>query len=347
MRWHSSRALALLLLVGMSSACVHPNKPGVAISSVEANVVFGVDTAPKPVVPANTAAGPIPEQATTAGFDFNRFHNSAADKLPDFTTVPQDNPCPEAPPTAAADKPAEATITGKPMEGTYLWKRVGTQTKPNPAGGDPIKTKITGFEKRIIRNVKPYDDPYDPDAYTFEMVQTLLDRPVIQIRTFLVKPKSSAQAQPGGVPVVAEPRASEPEAGVSLIKVEEQNEDGDTTGSFNPTSGLLLARLPIDPSDTFQSSAVDPRTGQTIFSDAATRGRSRIDACGDLVDGWRVETTQTRSDESGSVAYNYLIATQYGGVLILEEIHTTAADGSKLDVTLSLGQLNPDPVEGS
>jgi len=347
MRWRSSRVVALVVLVGMASACVHPNKPGVSISNVEANVVFGIDTAPKPVVPANTDAGDVPNDATTGGFDVNRFHNSAADKLPPLVSVPQASACPTAPPTAAAEKPADATITGKPQEGVYLWKRAGTQTKANPSGGKPLTTKITGFEKRIIRNVQPYQDSFDPDAYTFEMVQTLIDRPVIQIRTFLVKPNSSGQAQAGGVPVVAEPRASEPEAGVSLMKIEDQTTDGTTIGTFDPTNGLLMARLPIDPSDTFQSSAVDPKTGQTIFADAAGRGRGRIDACGDLIDGWRVETTQTRSDESGSVAYNYLIATQYGGVPILEEIHTTAQDGSKLDITFSLGQLHPDPLAGS
>ena len=347
MRSRSSRALAVALLVGMASGCVHAGKPGVSISNIEANVVFGIDTAPKPVVPANTDVGDIPDAATVGGFDVNRFRNSAADKLPPIVAAPQASSCPTAPPTAAAEKQADATITGKPQEGIYLWKRSGTQSKPNPSGGEPLKTKITGFEKRIIRNVTPYDDPYDPDAYTFEMVQTLIDRPTIQIRTFLVKPNSSAQVQPGGVPVVQEPRATEPEAGVSLLKIEEQNTDGDTTGSFNPTNGLLMARLPIDPSDAFQSGAVDPRTGQSIFADAAGRGRSRIDACGDLIDGWRVESTQTRSDESASVAYNYIIATQYGGVPILEEIHTTGADGSTFDITFTQGQLHPDPLEGS
>jgi hypothetical protein len=77
------------------------------------------------------------------------------------------------------------------------------------------------------------------------------------------------------------------------------------------------------------------------------KGRGRVDACGDLVDGWRAESTQTRSDAAGSVAYNYLLATQYGGALILEEIHTTTADGSAFDVTFSLAQLHPDPPEGS
>ena len=348
MRWRSSRALALPLLVAMASGCVHADKPGVSISSVEANVIFGIDKAPKPVVPANTDVGTISDANATAGFDVNRFYNSAADKLPPLVSVPLQAACPTAPPTAAAEKSAEATITGKPIEGVYLWKRTGTQSRPNPAGGPPLQTKITGFEKRIIRNVKPYQDSFDPDAYTFEMVQTLIDRPIIQIRTFLVKPNSSGQEDPGSTYVVGQlPRATEPEAGVSVIKIEDQTPDGTSQGTFEPTTGLLMARLPIDASDSFQSSAVDPRTGETIYASAAGRGRGRIDACGDLVDGWRIETTQTRSDESGSVAYNYLIATQYGGVPILEEVHSSGSDGSTYDITFSLGRLHPDALESS
>lgn len=347
MRLRSTRAVALVVLVGLAAACVRPAKPGVSISSVEANVVFGLDKAPKPVVPANTDVGDISDANALAGFDVNRFRNSAADKLPPLVSVPQVSACPTAPPTAAAEKPADATITGKPEEGVYLWKRSGTQSKPNPNGGDPLTTKITGFEKRIIRNVQPYQDQFDPDAYTFDMVQTLIDRPTIQIRTFLVKPNTKAQASPGGVPVVDEPRVNEPEGGISLLKIEEQDQKGDTTGSFTPTNGLLLAGLPIDPSESFQSDAVDPRTGQAISQDATMKGRARIDACGDLVDGWRVEATQTRSDVAGSVAYNYLLATQYGGALILEQIETVASDGTTFDVTFSLGQLHPDPLEGS
>jgi hypothetical protein len=335
----------LLLLVGLAStACVSPGKPGVSMDNVEANVVFGIDKKPEAVLPANTDAGDIPAAAQQGGFSF-AFRNPAADRLPPLVsdqTVTAT--CPSAPPTAAAEKPVDVTISGPVEEGTYVWKRVGTQTKPNPAGGDPIKTEIKGFEKRIIRNVQKVDDANDPDAYSFEMVQTLIDRPVIQVRTFLVKPHTSAQYQTGGVYAIDNPRVNEPEGGVSLIKVENLDENGSSLGTFEPVTGLLYLGLPVDASESFRTSATDPKTGQTIVQDSAVKGHSRIDACGDLVDGWRVESTQTRSDAGGSVAYNYLIATQYGGVPILEEIHTTGADGTAFDVTFSLGQLHPDPA---
>lgn len=344
MRTRSPRLPVLVVLVGLAAtACVSKGKPGVSIDSVEANVVFGLPKSDV-VVPANVDAGGLSAASGQGGFNFTSGDRSI-DRLPSLSSSERVKAeCPTAPPTAAADKPADATISGKVREGTYVWKRIGTQSKADPKEGEPSQVAIRGFEKRVVRNVKKVSNQLDPDAYSFEMVQTLIDRPVIQVRTFLVKPHTSAQATPGGVPAVDEPRANEPEGGVSLIKVENFDAKGSSLGTFQPTKGLLYLGLPVDPSETFKSSATDPKSGQTIVQDSVVRGRKRIDACGDLVDGWRVETKQTRSDSTETVAYNFLIATQYGGVPILEEIHTTAADGSTFDVTFSLGQLNPGPI---
>jgi hypothetical protein len=74
--------------------------------------------------------------------------------------------------------------------------------------------------------------------------------------------------------------------------------------------------------------------------------RERVDACGDVVDGWAVEATQTFS-RGGQTApprtYRYIVAPQLGGLIISEQIHTTTAQGTT-DVTLSLGQLQPSPL---
>jgi hypothetical protein len=344
-----SPLLSAIAVAFLATACVHAGDPGVAIENIEADVVFGIEE-PEPAVPANTNPGPIPDAALDTGFDMSRFHNPAADRLPSLDTVATEEACPKAPPTAAAERPTEATITGAPIEGVYLWQRSGTQIVPSPDGADPVTKVISGFERRIIRNVQPFEDSFDPDAYTFEMVQTLIDRPVVQVRTFLVKPNSSAQAAPdlgSNSPIVDEPEVHEPEGGVSVIKIEEFGENDARLGSFEPATGLLLLTLPVSPTLEFESVAVDPKTGQTIVQDAHVRSRKRIDACGELVDGWRVETTQTRTDIVGEVTYNVLIATQYGGAPILEEISTVGVDGVETNVTYTLGQVTPDPLESA
>jgi hypothetical protein len=74
--------------------------------------------------------------------------------------------------------------------------------------------------------------------------------------------------------------------------------------------------------------------------------RDRVDACGEVVDGWAVESTQTFSG-TGQTApprkYRYVIAPQLGGIIISEEIHTAGPQGNT-DVTLSLGQVKPAPL---
>lgn len=343
-----SRLVGALLLVGVvTSACVSPGDPGVAVENLEADLVFGIEEPTPPVAPGNTNPGPIPSDALDNGFDMSTFRNPAADRLPPLPGdgAPAEETCPKAPPTAAAEVPVDATITGPPVEGVYLWQRSGTQIVPGTGDEEPVTSQITGFERRIIRNVQPYDDPFDPEAYTFEMVQTLLDEPVVQVRTFLVKPQTTAQVAPGGALVVDEPRVNDPEGGISLIKVEDFDEDDQRLGTYEPSNGLLLLGLPVDPAETFQATAIDAKTGQVILQDAAVRGRARIDACGDLVDGWRVETSQVRSDVVGEVEYNAVFATQYGGVPILEEVSTVTAEGLETHVTFTLGQLRPDPLE--
>ena len=77
--------------------------------------------------------------------------------------------------------------------------------------------------------------------------------------------------------------------------------------------------------------------------------RARIDACGDVVDGWSVEGTRTFSQGTAAGTpqnYDFVVATQLGAMLISEHIKATTAQGS-FDGTFSLGQLDPDPLPKS
>ena len=54
---------------------------------------------------------------------------------------------------------------------------------------------------------------------------------------------------------------------------------------------------------------------------------------------------RSQPGQIGEVTYNYLLATQYGGMPILEEISTVSADGVETNVIFTLGQLEPDPLD--
>lgn len=363
-REHLRHLAVAVALAGVATSCVSPDDPGVAIDDFEADLVFGLEEAPDPIAPANTQpiaagvpaafqAGPPIDVVSTATVqaplqaqEFAPFRNPAADRLPPLRNLPgtgtgtNASACPTALPTAAARDVAESDISGPIREGVYEWKREGVQKK-----GD-VEVPISGFERRVVRDVQPAPDTFDPDAYTFEVVQVLLDQPIVQVTTYLVKPNSSGQGEVVlGTPFPRFPRQGEPERGVSIIRFEQFDEDDNGLGSTDFNTGLLQLPLPVVPNESYQSVAVS-RTGDTYVQDALVAGRARIDACGELIDGWRVTSTQTTSESPGStVSFSYLVATQYGGMPVQEQISTTTEDGSTLDVVFTIAQVDPTPLE--
>ena len=326
-------SLSVLLLAG----CVQQKDPKVGITKVEADLVFGVKERPAPVTPANTDVDePIDDTQIPYFKEF---------KLPDnylrLPKVASDTECPKAPPSAAAKDASDVNITGKPREGLYRWVRAGEQ---KPAGAPPEVpgVKITGFEKRVVRNTKVEN----PTTHTFETVQVANERTAI-VSTFRVRTDAINQATTGGVPVISGPRAGEPDRGISLVKIESIDNKGEVVAAFNPTTPILYLPLPVSSGEQFQSTGIDPRTGQTIIHEATVLGRERVDACGELVDGWAVEARQTTTNgdagPAAQVTYRYILATQYGGMMVSERLKYETTTVSN-DLIFTLGQFNPDPL---
>jgi hypothetical protein len=120
--------------------------------------------------------------------------------------------------------------------------------------------------------------------------------------------------------------------------------------SFAPTPGILLLPLPVASGDTWQSVGVDTKTGATAVLDGTVTRRQRIDACGDLVDGWLVDATQTLGSvqnadpQAGQQAVSYLIAPQYGAMIVNERVHPADTADQSFDLNYTLAQLKPDPL---
>jgi hypothetical protein len=232
-----------------------------------------------------------------------------------------------------------------------------------------IKLPVTGFEQRLVRNVKKVSDT----EYTFETVQPELGGNITTISTFKVKigavsktvtppvqppdlthptaPVPLPVQVPGTRPALPKPpipqtvSTGDPERGISLLKLQRVDAAGNSSElSFSPA--VLYLPLEIVPGEEFNSVGIDPRSGSVLQNQAKVVKRERVDACGEVVDGWTVESTQTFSG-TGQTApprtYRYIIAPQLGGIIISEEIHTAGPQGNT-DVTLSLGQVKPAPL---
>ncbi len=146
-------------------------------------------------------------------------------------------------------------------------------------------------------------------------------------------------------PVPGNVSVGDPERGISLMKLQRVDKAGNTSElTFSPA--VLYLPLEVVPGEEFNSVGIDSRTGSVLQHQAKVVKRDRVDACGEVVDGWVVESTQTFSSGAQTApprTYRYIVAPQLGGLIISEELHINTGAGTT-DVTLSLGQLNPSPL---
>jgi hypothetical protein len=340
-----------------SSACVHKGDPSVGINKIEANLVFGVKPpADVASVPSDIIPDLVPEIADLAlhfaplpGIDLNK-------------TAPKE--CPDASNTAVVEVPTEVTITGIPLQGIFRWKHSGSLTLSDTV------VPFTGFEKRVVRNYKKIDAA----NFEFQTIQPSFQEAGKLIEsTFHVKTDGVNQTIDAPAGPVQGPTVRQPDGGVVLTKLQTLDSSGNPVGTaFAPVTGLLMLPIPVTADETWQSVAVDPKSGQTIVQNATVSRRARIDACGDLVDGWAVTARQVVASirnvattmeppQFGYFGYDYIVATQFGGMLIDERLtqpdplyETLPATVSQelpvpptpspIDLDFTLGQLKPDPL---
>lgn len=322
----SSRAAALVVLVGMTSAaCVRPEQPGVAISSVEAKLVFGVEK------PKDTA--PTPSQAALGsfyGFVKRSFEVRGSDFEFPISDGVEPAACPEAVPTAVPVDVLTPYVGTAPEAGVFAWR--GTATSINDSG-EAVMTALPEHT-RVVRRYEKVDDT----TYRYQTVQPLFDEDrSFLVSTFQVRTESETVAPPqdaGPVQgVVTPPRVGEPDGGLSLVSTEVVDAAGQRVVGiqpFQPANPVLILPLPVPSGQQFQSAGVDPRTGQTLVNDGVVRFRERVDVCGELVDGWLVELDQTVAvaGETHNLQASYVVATHYGAVVIDELVRDADTNGA-------------------
>jgi hypothetical protein len=337
-----------LLAALVLGACVSPGKPGVRISSLQANVVFGLadkkaSSAPAAVRPPAVPGAPAP---TTGSFS-GTIKSSGS-----FSGGGGDLSCPAAALTAFPELPADVHVIGLPKEGVYRYKRVVGVTPP----GGKVATRTT-FEDHTVSDVKRVND----HLFTMVVEQPGLFVPDELVRTtFTVNtnPKLLTHQQDGGstVGVVPVPGydvpVSEPgdEAGVFFVSSEHLDpKTRNSKGSFTPLVAVKYLPLNegiVSQGDTFQSVGLDAVSGTVLVHQGTVTFRNRIDACGDIVEGWLVESTQTYNNFP-ETQYLYTIATQYGGLFIGETARVTDANGTAAQVTVTLADPTPKPLPAS
>lgn len=346
-----TRLLCLLAMASLTAgACVQPDPPSVGIKSLAADIVFGAtpieeeetqpttfeppatETAAQEIdeLPPQVFAPPAPKTFPTTPFRAERpkttvvCPDAAIDEFPDIT--------------APLNVPADAL----PKEGLYRWKKSGTREVTRG-----VMVPVTGFEERAIRNVTVgAADPASSSRrrFTFEMVQPFGDGLAVTKYAVDTAARSSEVNNTLGEQRVT---AGEPERGVVIDSVTYTDSGGTAVRRpFSPVTGLLLTPLPIRTGEMFQSVAVDPATQQTWRYDAQLTTRDRVDACGEMLEGWRTNGTLTvTGGEGGMRKFSVIVAPQFGGLPLLESSKGTDAKGLEFDITYTIGQLEPSPFK--
>ena len=369
MRGARRRLLAALAAMAVvAAACVQQDAPGLTISELEASLVFGIDEQPEPgATPVEATLGfpqlDIPDLFVPEPRPFER--------KPFVVDVPAEDPCPGARNVATVEFGAIDNVTtegpgNRPVEGVYRWRRLVA------SGGRDAEPVEQGFELRAIRNVTDVPESQwssNPlatsarEVFTFEEVRNLsfvelvpTSEGVVEelverflITTFLVDTEA-LRARVSQTDVVTQlPSTGNPNRGVTLMSSITVDGDGDQpagTDAFEPSNGLALLPLPFVSGESYRTAATDASHGRTVVNDTTVNPRDRFNACGDMMEGFRVNVSQTVSTTSSSspsrvFEVDYIIAPQHGGVVISENVYDNLS-GNR--VLLHQAQLHPDPL---
>jgi hypothetical protein len=346
-RRRGTHAAPLLLCTAvLLTACGGSDQHSVVVRRIAADLAFGTP-------PPQTAAPVRPASAPSV---------SAALPAPDLTSVlppaavgPIIRHLPPAAgllcPTAAADAyPAEAAtadINVEPVPGVYFFRWSGAQQLS--IAGFSSKVPVPPVTRRTLHGVAAASDPTDSQSYTFEVDDPLNST----VARYLVRPFAGSitnpvpQPQPPDVPRQGLSVA----AGVYLTHLAFKL-DG-ATFTFDSPLGVQLLQLPVGNGAQWTSSVADTSDNSSITLNGVVAGHDRVDACGTVVDSWRVTGTLALSAPSAPITISdsvgFDIATQYGG-LVVEEDHSYssgvagAADVSGTRYSGHLGGLTPQPL---
>jgi len=181
----------------------------------------------------------------------------------------------------------------------------------------------------------------DGTEFTYETVQPDLRGNAV-VSAWQVK-TAALSATPQELSVSG-PNIGDPERGLALKSQTVTGTDGKVQHQYVFNPGVLFVPLPIQAGESFQGVGVDPASGETLTISGNVDRHQRVDACGEVIDGWQVNTTETFSGaKSQPATYNYLVATQLGAMIVGEHIDTTTAEGHFV-LDYSVGQLKPDPL---
>jgi hypothetical protein len=305
---HAGVALALVVLAG----CAGPHRPlHFGGKAVPVNVAFGGPAKGDP----RLGGGPFVDVPAPSGLGVVPTPVAAVNVLPavvPVATVPgtptttrpatPPDPCPARDPLAFPLSDADNQVRVDAPKGTFRYRVTGTATGADGRGP---------FDEVVTHEVAPAGTSGD-GTRTFTDTATAGASKVVT--TYKARPSEGLGVGATGTEVGT--------GEVELSSVVATTTAG-SAASFAPSgSGLRLLQLRAADGVSWSDVSNDPLSQSTLTIDARIIGRGVVDACGQPVSAWQVAGTQTIVTPSENVTstVNRWVATQYGGLVVKEEV---------------------------
>ena len=328
--------LALVALLVALSACAGPETPlGVDVGSVPTDILLGQKV-------KQVAQAPLPPSVLTPkvveGVPRPLLPMEVAP--PSSTTPPTKRPpspaCPDADPLKAPALVADPDVQGTPAEATYIYRLAGTFEigGPNAQSGS-LPASSTRTVKNITRPVAGNYFEYDVAADVSGSVTTSRYR-VVPAKGNQPNPSTTPTTQLNPpypqTPTIGTGTPANP--GIYLVSID----DGGAAAPvvFNGGNGMLLAKLPFQPHDTFQSTATAGTVTENYTSvigqvvEDQYRPKARVNACGIPLDSWTVrlfgEITQGSDSPRLEFESVYQFAPQFGGISLEDRVQVKSPE---------------------
>jgi hypothetical protein len=336
------RRLAVAAAAVGLTACGSSGPGGVAVDSLQTNVVFGAE---QPVAGHAVASGANPApapQVLPAVAPFTIPPTLTFPTFPAGLLSPVGGLCPTASPNTFPAQPTTADVPAPPATGSYRWEAAGTYDRP--VGTLTLQLPVGSTFQQFVRHVQPFQDNFPQTGggqqgldYTFDAVQPGLGTIGAAYLQFVWQVKSN-------------PAAGDPEGGLALIEVDSLDSRGGTVGTIFKAAahdGLLLLPLPAGPGPVEPAVVTTvpdlpvvgapPSAPSTESVDTSGNGNNlqfsgtvgapqRLDACGTWLEAWPVDGTLRNGPASATLHLD--VATQFGALVMALDI-----DGSFLGVT--------------
>jgi hypothetical protein len=240
--------------------------------------------------------------------------------------------CPVASPLDAAELVARQTAPLPPVAATYRFRNQGSFQI-----GDGARVAYPRITTRRVHDVRAIEGERN---YEFDISIPLAD----ETTTTTYRVLNSGDA---------------PDRGVYIVSIVTERSDG--ADAFIPQTPILL--MPFPPPElgtnledevagvagpTYRSSGTDPISQTTMVLEAQIAGKVGVDACGEWIDAFDIQIVSGRilgPSKQLSFTGRYRIATQYGALVVEDDIELSGMDNFEQVTSEDRARINRLPKE--